>query len=165
MNWEIDTHKNVCQSCSREFGEGDSVISNIIDNEGVFIRSDYCDECWNSNTPSESFYFWKSVYAPKKKKKVFVDDEVLMDFFSRLEEEDSEGKQNFRYLLSLILMRKKLLEFADVCKEGNTEYLILRNKNEREFRVLNPHLKKEALEEVKNQMMDIMHQDFFTEGN
>ena len=163
MNWDINTHTASCCSCESLFDEGAQFISNIVDNNGDFERRDYCMSCWEKLDKRESFYYWKSLFNPGKKKKIFIDDDTLMDFFSRLMEEDNESKQNFRYVLSLILMRKKVLKFEDVCKEGDREYMIMRDKEEREYRVRDPHLNKETLAEVKQQMSSILHKDFFGE--
>jgi len=161
MNWDINTHTVSCCTCESSFVEGTQFISNIVDNDGELERRDYCIPCWEKLDKEESFYFWKSLFSPEKKKKIFIDDDTLMDFFSRLMEEDNENKQNFRYVLSLILMRKKILKFEDVCKEGDREYMIMKDKEEREYRVCDPHLNKETLSEIKQQMSSILHKDFF----
>ena len=92
---------------------------------------------------------------------MFIDDETLMNFFVRLEEEDSDIKKNFRYLLSLVLLRKKLLVFKDVFKEGDLEYMVMQDRNGWEYRVLNPGLDKETMSEVKEQMLAVLHEDIF----
>ncbi len=164
MTWKISTSRGTCSGCDRKFKDGESYISNITETEELLQRNDFCGSCWDNMDGGESFYYWKSEYTSTRKKSIFVDDDTLMNFFTRLEEENSDLKKNFRYLLSLILMRKKLLNFSDVFKEGDREYLVLRDKEDREYRVLNPGLDEEKIEDVKKQMMSVLHEDLFENG-
>ena len=162
-DWDIDTHTVSCAACSTPFEQGEQIVSSIAEKDNGFERNDYCTQCWQQLATEDPFYFWKSVFSPEKKNRVFIDDETLMDFFLRLVEEDSEDKQAFRYVLSLVLIRKKTLTFTDVCKEGDREYLMMRDREGREYRVRDPHLSREMLEDVKQQMNGILHQDFFAD--
>jgi len=162
-HWDINAQDVSCCECATPFEEGNCVVSNISEQNGEFKRRDYCQQCWDKVGTKESFYYWKSIFSREKKKSVFIDDNTLMDFFTRLTEEDSEEKQNFRYVLSLVLMRKKILKFDDVCREGDREYLLMEDKEGREYRVWDPHLAKETLADVKQQMSSILHQDFLSE--
>jgi hypothetical protein len=163
MTWKISSNRGVCTGCQKDFNEEEPYISNIVDSEEFLERRDYCIPCWEGIDTADSFYFWKSVFRPRRKKSLFVDDDTLMNFFTRLAEEDSDLKKNFRYLLSLILMRKKLLNFTDVFKEGENEYLVLKGREDREYRVLNPRLDESEIEEVKIQMMSVLNEDLFDE--
>ena len=51
----------------------------------------------------------------------------------------------FGLLLALILMRKKVLNFKDVSKEGETSYLVLRDKEDTDHMVLDPKLDESAM--------------------
>lgn len=161
--WDINAQGISCCACESLFEEGEYVVSNITEQNGEFERRDYCLQCWDKLDKKDSFYYWKSLFSRQKKKKIFIDDETLMDIFARLTEEDSEERQNFRYVLSLVLMRKKILKFGDVCREGDREYLLMEDRDGREYRVRDPHLRREKLADAKEQMNSILHQDFFSE--
>ena len=76
-------------------------------------RVDVCLEAWEQGQrPDRLFSYWKAhVPQPTEKKKLFVDDEVLMNLFIRLADTDEPRRQAFRFVLALILMRKKLLRY------------------------------------------------------
>ena len=76
-------------------------------------RVDVCLEAWEQGQrPDRLFSYWKAhVPQPAEKKKLFVDDEVLMNLFIRLADTDEPRRQAFRFVLALILMRKKLLRY------------------------------------------------------
>ena len=65
---------------------------------------------WAQFDKSNLLAFWQTVMpASEEKKKVFVDDEVLCTLFERLAETTEPSKVNFRFVLGLILMRKRLV--------------------------------------------------------
>jgi hypothetical protein len=99
-----------------------------------FFRVDFCESCWDKGrrpeelspaalgletASSESappqlamFSFWKTtVPFPQQKKKLLVDDSVLLDVFSRMEGRTEPQEIRFRFVLALILMRKRLLKY------------------------------------------------------
>jgi hypothetical protein len=101
-----------------------------------FVRLDFCLECWQQgrrpeNLPREAlglpplpegttesgpkvemFSFWKTVVPePQQKKKLLVDDSVLVDVFQRMESKTEPQEVRFRFVLALILMRKRLLKY------------------------------------------------------
>ena len=76
-------------------------------------RVDVSIEAWDEGKrPDRLFSYWKStVPMPNEKKKMFVDDGVLMNLFLRLGDSDNDERLAFRFVLGLILMRKKMLRY------------------------------------------------------
>ena len=73
-------------------------------------RLDVAPEHWEPFDKSNLLAFWQTVMpAAEEKKKVFVDDEVLCTLFERLAEATEPAKVHFRFVLGLILMRKRLV--------------------------------------------------------
>src|ERR1035437_7323886 len=89
-----------------------------------FIRVDYCEKCWAEGkrpTQGTMFSFWKTtVPEPQQKKKLLVDDAVLVDVFQRMESRNEPQEIRFRFVLALILMRKRLLKYEGM--EENTKH-------------------------------------------
>lgn len=76
-------------------------------------RIDISGDAWEGGyRPEGLFGFWKStVPEPNQKRKMFVDDAVLMNLLERLADATEPDRLAFRYVLALILMRKKLLRY------------------------------------------------------
>lgn len=76
-------------------------------------RLDVCAEAWQrGDRPKRLFSFWKTtVPEPAQKKRLFVDDAVLMNLLTRLADAEEPQRIAFRYVLALILMRKKLIRY------------------------------------------------------
>jgi hypothetical protein len=111
---------------------------------------------------SNALAHWRAVMPQPDavKKKPFVDDEVLTQLFERLSDTEEPLKVHFRFVLGLILMRKRILiyEASDhidghdvwvVRRKGQTDKLILRN----------PHLTEEQVTAVSTQLGQIMNEE------
>ena len=145
-DWKIQRGERCCASCRKEFVELESYFSALYDRGEAFQRLDYCAGCWTGETP-EMFSFWQTREPAKdQKRKLLVDDDELVDFFLKLEGATDELKVNFRYILSLVLMRKRLLKFADVKRGDAGEFLVMEMPKEKQrFEVFNPQLSEEKI--------------------
>lgn len=162
MDWNISKSLRCCSNCEKQFAEEESYYSALYDSGLEFERKDFCQDCWAApDAPhrTQAFSFWKTeVPKADEPKKIFVDDSVILDFFRRLATEDDQPlKRNFRYMLGLMLMRKKVLKFQDVLRQDGKEYLVLRRtKTHEEHRVLNPQLTDDETEQVKHELRKIL---------
>ena len=159
MDWEIAKSQQKCQACERVFQEQEEYFSGLYDQDNKFIRKDFCAECWEKQARETLYSFWKTRCIPKEEKvKKFVDDSVIMDFFTRLQDAQDPAKKNFRYVLALLLMRKRLLKFDDIKKGEGGEALILRYPAEdRVFEVYNPQLTEEQIMQVTEEVGQILN--------
>ncbi len=159
MDWNIAKSLHRCSSCDKEFTEEEPYFSALFDAEAEFERKDFCTACWDTAGHEAAFSFWRTeVPKPDEPRRVFVDDNVIFDFFLRLAaEEDQPLRRNFRYILGLMLMRKKKLKFKDVVRQDGKEYLVLRrSRTKEEHRVLNPQLTDEEAEQVRQELTQIL---------
>ena len=66
--------------------------------------------------------------------------------FNKLENETELSRVNFRYVLSLYLMRKKVLKLRTTHKSNGNEHLVLHNVKEgKDTEVIKPQLNKEQM--------------------
>jgi len=162
LDWNVARSQRRCSSCDKQFAEEEPYYSALYDTGTEFERKDFCAECWSApEAPhrDRAFSFWKTeVPKPDQPKRIFVDDNVIFDFFQRLAAEDEQPvKRNFRYILGLMLMRKKKLKFKDVVRKDGREYLVLRrSRTKEEHRVLNPQLTDVEMEQVKAELTQIL---------
>ena len=159
--WKIQRGERTCASCGRTFAELESYWSALYDRQSEFARLDFCTGCWKGDTP-EMFSFWQTKMPPKEeRRKLLVDDDVILDFFRRLEGSTDDLKVNFRYILALVLMRKKVLKFKDVKRGEGGEFLVLEIPKEGvTFEVLNPDLTEEKITQVTDEVGKILNVQF-----
>jgi hypothetical protein len=85
---------------------------------------------------------------------------MLMAFFERLENETEQEKINFRFVLALILMRKRFFKYDETKIEDGNEIWRLRVVGDKSFvEVVNPHLDEEQIEQLSSQLGEILHTD------
>ncbi len=142
-------------------------------------RLDVSMQAWQAgNRPQRMFGYWKAtVPEPNQKKRLFVDDSVLMSLFHRLADTEQPQRLAFRFVLGLILMRKKLLQYegserrsvspqtaaaaqgtqADEADEATAEYWLLKVRGQDErAELLNPQLDEQRIREVTEQLGEVL---------
>jgi hypothetical protein len=162
--YSIARPTGVCAATGRPLEPGTSCIATLCEHpedEG-FDRLDFSIEAWESGErPAHLFSYWKTIVpSPDAKPNPLVDDAVLMDLFERLAEDDRPQRIAFRFVLGLILMRKRLLKFAGRTGEGEHEQWLLRPKgadaDTPPLRVTNPHLNDDDVRELTAQLSEIL---------
>ena len=146
-------------------------------------RLDVSSQVWEAgNRPNHLFGYWKTtVPEPNEKKRQFVDDTVLMQMLKKLGVSEDEDKLAFRYVLALILMRKRLLRYDSSEKQaveqedGTTltqEVWTLTPKlnvkkgpmgkwdEDNKIELLDPKLDAAKIEQVTVQLGDVLNADF-----
>ena len=156
--WEFARSQRRCAGCDAAFEELEAYHSALYERPGGFERRDFCRTCWQGAT-EEMFSFWKTQVPPREvKPKRFVDDEVLVDFFEKLTGATEEVKVNFRYMLALVLMRKKLLKFEGTRRDEAGEFLKVKLRGrDAVLDVLNPDLDQERMEQVTEEIGRILN--------
>jgi len=134
-------------------------------------RIDISIEAWlQGHRPERLFSHWQStVPQPNEKKKMFVDDAVLMNLLLRLADTDQPQRLAFRFVLTLILMRKKLLRYEGAQKRNDTtgqpqEWWTVTPKrglgvDEEPIEILNPQINDEQIQQVTEQLGQILESE------
>lgn len=155
--WEIKKTLGKCWGTDEEFVVGQDYYAALMETEEGFERRDYSVGYWQEHKP-EAYCFWKTKMGdPEEKKQLFIDDEMLMAFFERLAEETDEEKLNFRFVLTLVLMRKRKLKYMHHVMADGKEVWHMRVAGEgRMVTVVNPELTEDKIEELSSQIGQIM---------
>jgi hypothetical protein len=160
VEWEIKKTLGQCAGTEQEFAVGQEYFAALVAIDKGFERRDFSVDYWLENKP-EVYCFWKTkMVDPAHKKKLFIDDEMLMSFFERLGEETDKEKVNFRFVLTLVLMRKRKLKYlSDAIRDGREIWHMRVAGQGREVTVVNPHLSEDQIEELSEHMGQIMQVD------
>lgn len=156
--YEIKPLSLRCALTGRELKPGEFYYSVLSESPEGFSRHDYSAEAW-TRPPEGAIGFWRSKVpeATGKKRSQLVDDSVILEFFNRLAGEQDDYKINFRYILALLLVRKKVLKLEAAERDGDREVLVLRSPTTREqHRVINPALTEEQLGAVQTEVERVL---------
>jgi len=159
-DWQVGHPSGTCGGCGREFEVNERYYSTLFDLGTEFERRDFCTACWETGDRG-AFSFWQTRRPdPGEERTLLVDDDVILNFFHRLDGETEPLKVNFRYIVALILMRKRVLKFETTEREGGTEYWVLRLvRNKTHHRVVNPHLTDEEIEHLSEEVGQLLNTD------
>lgn len=158
--WEVESATGQCSSSGKALAEGDEFYAVLFEEGEGFRRVDYSLDAW-AGSPQGAYCFFKTRVAVKeKKKRLLADKEILVNFFLRLAAETELVRVQFRFVLALILMRKRLLKYDGTRKEGDVEtwrMILVSDKSEHD--VVNPHLTDDQVDGVSEQLTAILHGD------
>lgn len=159
--WEIHRPLGTCAGSGRVIKPDEEYIATLVEAGGKFERRDYSTEYWTGNKPAV-YCYWKSI-MPKseQKKKVFIDDNMLMSFFERLATETDEEKVNFRFVLMLVLMRKRIVKYdSSKTADGREIWTVKITGRDETAEVINPHLTEDKIEQLSDQLGQILQMEF-----
>jgi hypothetical protein len=157
-DWKISKPGEQCQKCGSVLGAGQPYYSALFVSQEGFARKDYCVDCFQNSRPSDIFYYWKSAAAKPEgadpRKRVAVDIENVLEFFKRLDYESDTRKIAFRYILALMLARKKVLLAGDrkIDARGQSVQLYSEKGGGPEHAVIEPELSAEEIQSMSAEL-------------
>ncbi len=126
--YEISRASGVCAGTGNPIEVGESYIAALWiepdpDRPGAELmrRSDYSGDAWISGArPAGPLVgHWRATLSPPNtRKRALIGDDELIDLFMQLAEASETKRLAFRYLLALILVRKRLLRVEGSPKRG-----------------------------------------------
>ncbi len=115
MDYEVQRCTRHCATSDRELTPGESYYSVLVADGAELKRYDYSEEAWEG-PPDNALGWWKArIPDPKSKKKHWAPNDVMLQFFDELAEQP--GRQDMRYVLSLLLVRRRVMRVEDEEKD------------------------------------------------
>ena len=163
--YEVSRPQGVCAVTGHPIGADEKFMAALRETPAGFERVDVSMPAWPDFDRKDVVAFWQTTMPKHEtKKKLFVDDEVLCQLFERLSDVQEPAKLNFRFVLGLILMRKRMLIYETTRHEGgdgnDRELWTVRFKGrEDRLDLLNPRLTEEQVGEVSQQLGEILNEE------
>lgn len=157
IDYQIQPSTRRCSATGRELQPGERYYSVLLEEAGKFVRKDFCLEAWQG-APEGAFSFWMGRLAPPQgKRRPPIDDEMLMECFQRLEGQLEPSRIRFRYVIGLLLMRRRRLRIEETQQDGSHEVLCLRcTRTGARHAVVNPGLTDEELATVQEDVFQAL---------
>jgi hypothetical protein len=158
-DWEIKSRAHVCAKTGREFQPGEPFFTLLIREGEGFRREDLSEEAWEGrNENIQPFSFWRSKYeppAPPPREPLPKDD--AEGLLRRLVAENEPAYANVRYILALMLERKRLLRPVE---SQDDDMLVYEHVATGETIVLaNPHLGFDQIPAVQKEVSALLAPD------
>lgn len=158
-NWKVARPARICAATGRELAEGETIYSALRDAEEGLARTDYAADAWPEVDRTGVVGFWRTrVPSPEaRNRRLVIDVEAFYTVFSQIpEEEERRLRQLFRYVLALILVRKRVLRLEEIEKAPGAEILHLHdNRAKQPVRVVSPEATPEEIQQVQEQLNQI----------
>ena len=155
-DWRIHRKLDHCGPCGRELAVGEAFFSLLRFDEEGLGREDRCTSCFeelSQSDPDGDRVFWRTRRQESKKKGLAVDFEAVERLFLALEGREEDRLRELRYLLSLLLMRKRRLKLVRVKRAKEAQVMILRRPRRTEELAVDVFdLSPEKAEELRGEL-------------
>lgn len=158
VEFEIQGPTRVCAVTGRELKAGERVYSTLTDESGKFVRKDYAAEAWEGPPVGTVAYWSGRVPASDKPRKPTFNDDLLLDCFHHLADSVDPARVNFRYVVALLLMRRRRLKFEDLrqAEDGRHVLLVRDAKTGARVEVADPRLGEAEIAAVQNEVFQVL---------
>lgn len=156
-NWDMPRRGETCTACGHAFEIGETFRAFLSESPTGYERQDFCTTCpppgmlgvlaaWTTRRPQ-----------PATKKAQPFDREAMYKFFQRLRDADEPEKLQFRFVLALLLWRKKVLKFvrSDEAEEVET-WEFAETRSGETFHVRRPPLREDQIEQLSEQLEQLL---------
>lgn len=157
-DWEISRATGQCAVSGRTFGEGEFYYAALFESPDGMERRDYAADAW-SGPPEGCICHWRGRVPVRNRKNqtLEIDLGMLTHLFLNLEESDSETRQQFRFVLALLLLRKRVLRFEQAVRKDDREHWQLRLLSDKSLhQVINPRLTDEQVARLNAQLTALL---------
>ena len=146
-----------CSATGRELRAGERYFTALVESGATFERQDFAPEAWHG-PPTGAFSYWFGKVPPTHEHlKPRFDDDLLEECFHRLNDPSQPARANFRYILALLLIRRKRLRFDDSRYEAGQEWMLLSCPRTGErHEVLNPRLDDGEMKQVQDEVFKVL---------
>lgn len=156
QDWEIRKRSDICTATQRPFAEGEFFFTAIFRDGDGFRREDLSEDAWNARAADpQPFSFWRSKFEmpppPPPEPLAKQDAEGIL---RKLIEENSDTTKNARYILALMLERKRLLKPME---STDPDVLVYERTGTGEtFLIPNPRLSLAQVPEVQKEVSALL---------
>ncbi|MFQ5806869.1 MAG: hypothetical protein ACE5I3_10505 [Phycisphaerae bacterium] len=156
-DWQMPRPGEACAACRRDFEPGETIQAYLYEFPEGYGRRDYCANC---RPPDEPFAIgsWRT-RRPQAvaRKAASFDREAIYRFFEQLEDADTPEKRRLRFVLALLLWRKKVLKLdrSETTDKGEVWRFVIPASGETHT-VERPDLEEEQLERLGAQLEGLL---------
>ncbi|MDY3551218.1 hypothetical protein R5W24_000293 [Gemmata sp. JC717] len=158
-DYDIQGPTRVCAVTGRELKPGEKYFAALTESAGTLVRTDYAPEAW-PGPPAGAVAYWcgKVPAAGAKPRKPVVNDDLLLDCFDRLKGSADADGLNFRYVATLLLMRRKRFKFEDASRDASgRDVMIVRDaRGGAVHHVVDPRLNDEQIAAVQTEVFRVL---------
>ncbi len=156
LDFEIQRCSRRCAATDRELSPGEVFYSVLVTEGADVVRYNYSQEAWQG-PPEGAIGWWKSTLPEPSSKRVnWAPNDVLLDYFQRLQTQDQQA--DTCYILTLLLIRRRIfrLEESEVDPSGREHLVVYCPRNEVEYRVPVDSPSPSRIEQIQEELARLL---------
>ncbi len=131
----ISKPTGTCAATGRAIGVGERFVATLVErtDQAGLERQDYCVEAWQGGArpapPVRMFGHWRGVMPEARgERRQLLSDEELLDLFEELGGATEPKRLAFRYVLGLMLVRRRVLRMVGERRSDGVRVMLVRPK-------------------------------------
>ncbi len=145
-----------CTACHHRFEPGESLRVYLYETAEGYQRRDYCMSCAPSDGQAP-MAVWTTRRPEATRKTRTLDWNVAFRLFEQLADAASDRQTQLRFLLALLLWRKRVLRLVGTTPGDDREiWLFTESRSGTQYRVLRPELDEGRLETLSQQLEQVL---------
>ena len=150
MEYRVKPIGRTCASTGEPLEPGAVCYSVLVPRDGDTVRLDFSEAAWHG-PPDDAIGFWRrQVPLPDRPAGSSFDPEELYLSFEQLSEDLNPVQEKLRYVLALLLLKKRRLKLEDSREDEDDQWLIVSgSRGEGPFEVRNLQLPQEELNQLE----------------
>ena len=159
LDFEVKSFSRSCAATERNLEPGDVYFSFLKAEQGELLRFDYRAEAWQG-APEDCLGWWRSRIPTKEGgAPTLAPPEVMLNLFVTLA--DRPDDEEFRYLLGLLLLRRRVLKRDDSFQNDAGREVLLVNCSRRKevWELLVAEPAADQAQQLQQRMIDLLYGD------
>ncbi|MDA0658278.1 MAG: hypothetical protein O2931_03710 [Planctomycetota bacterium] len=134
MEFEVKRLTKRCATTDQELRAGEVYFSALVQQGAEVVRQDFCSEAWQG-PPTGTIGWWTgTVPSLETTRTHWAPQDVMLHLFEELA--DQPDQADLRYLLTLLMIRRRILRVQNTENVGGSEFLIVHSaKLDQDIRV------------------------------
>jgi len=156
-DWNLRRNHIACAGCEAGFADRARYFSLLCTENGEILRRDFCLGCW-SKRPAQAadLFWWRTRHTESRQRGLALNLEALEALFIALEGRNDLAIKELRFLLCLLLMRKRRLKTVRMTREqGVDAFVVRRPRRQEEFTVYVFDFSPERMAELREELRSI----------
>ena len=155
--WNLRRQRIACAHCDATFDDRARYFSLLTAAGGDLSRKDFCLGCWSKRSAeSLDLFWWRTRHTEKPNRGLSLNLEALEALFLALEGRNDLAVRELRFLLCLLLMRKRRLKTVRMARlDGIDAFVVRRPRRQEEFTVFVFDFSPERMAELREELRAI----------
>ncbi|HTS20113.1 MAG TPA: hypothetical protein VMP11_21235 [Verrucomicrobiae bacterium] len=159
-DWDIQSRADACTACQHPFADKEAYHTLLSMDASGYARRDLCGVCFAGAAREGVISYWQGEFKqPPPPPPEPIQKDTAETLLRKLVESTDPSHASARYILAVMLERKRVLKHRDtVSEQDGSELLVYEHARTGEsFTIPDPHLRLDQLARVQEEVAALLH--------